>query len=790
MSFIRQQPTTDHSTHERILVSGVVQGVGFRPFVYRIARELGLSGSVGNDSTQVFIDVHGTTADVERFVERLQSEHPPLAAIDTLSRSPVTTPSLSPTDTFEIVESRSAPGDVTVVPPDVAPCACCLAELRNPSDRRYGHPLISCTNCGPRYTIITALPYDRPATTLAGFPLCPACAVDYADPANRRFHAQPIGCNDCGPTVRWLEPPGSVTAALEGAFVAAAGALAAGRIIAIKGIGGFHLACDATDDRVVGELRSRKHRPDKPFAVMVPDLAAATALAMISPAEADLLTSPERPIVLLTAKDAAALSPLVAPDNPLVGVMLPSSPVHELLFDRLASGGRCAALVMTSANVAGTPIAYDDTSLTELLGLAAGVLHHDRPIARPCDDSVLRVATLGSATSVLPLRRARGFAPLPVTVARSTGSKGRAVLAVGGELKNAFCLLRNTSGTSAPRAWMSQHLGDMQNLETLTAFERAVDDLMSMYKIVPDVIAIDAHPGYQSAAWARRTIDRFEGAEIRAIQHHHAHVVSLLAEHGLRPDEKVAGFVFDGTGFGGDGTIWGGEVLIADATNYQRVAHLRSIPMPGGDAAIRSPYRAALAHLHAAGIEWDADLFPVGQLVDAEKTILRTQLDSGHGCIPTSSMGRLFDAVASLLGLRHRISFEAQAAIDLELAATRAMRSGPTTPMSCYGFGPGWDPTPLLVAIVHDVRSGRSIDQIALHFHLALVDLVSATALGQSQSDCIALTGGVFQNVLLTRLCIDRLQPSGLRTLTHRLVPPNDGGLALGQAYSALQHEN
>ena len=751
----------DERVIERITVSGVVQGVGFRPFVYRLAREHGLVGHVGNDSTRVFIEVCGAAGDVEDFASQLSADAPPLALVEHVERRRMVAPSVgSPIDEFVIVDSRTEQGARTLVAPDTAVCDDCLAEMWDPSDRRFRHPFITCTNCGPRFTIIRSVPYDRPATTMAAFPMCPHCSSEYADPADRRYHAQPICCRDCGPVLSYV---GEQVVHGDTAIDLARRALGRGAVVAVKGLGGFHLACDATDDGAVGSLRARKHRPDKPFAIMVRDLAQAEEYAEISGGEAALLQAPTRPIVLLRAKRGAGLSALVAPANPLVGIMLEYTPAQHLLLE-----APMPPLVMTSANRGGTPIIHrDDDDADALASLSDAVLTHDRPIHVPCDDSVVRFV----GDRLLPIRRARGYAPIPVTM---PGIR-RAVLAVGGELKNTFCV------ASGDHAWVSQHIGDMGNLETLAAFDATVELFETTYEIDHEVVAADAHPGYLSSKWAR-TSGR---GRVLAVQHHHAHVAAVMAEHGLDPHEPVIGIAFDGTGYGADQAIWGGEVLVADAEGYERVAHLGYVPLPGGDAAIRHPCRVALAHLWSAGVPWQPGLASVDALDDVERNLLDRQLERGVACVPTSSMGRLFDAVASLLGLRHRVTYEAQAAIDLEIAA------GSGEPLDPYRFvvdGGDIDTRPVIRAIVDDLRRGRPVGDIAVTFHLAVADLVVSVAdqIRQHRGlPTVALTGGVFQNSLLTMACTERLEAAGFVALTHHLVPPNDGGLALGQAYIA-----
>ncbi len=778
---MRLARTSIGAVRRRYTVTGVVQGVGFRPFVHRIATDLLLDGFVGNAAGLVFVEVQGEGGAVAEFARLLVAHAPPLARIAAVTEEEC---ALEAAAGFAIVPSVDGDG-VSPIPPDVAVCADCLRELFDPGDRRYRHPFITCTNCGPRFTIITGLPYDRPATTMADFPMCAACAAEYTDPTDRRFHAQPVSCPDCGPTLTFRRGPAAPAAKAAGPAVGRADPIAAGRaaldagsVVAVKGVGGYHLACDATSEAAVGAVRARKARGGKPFAVMVRDLDAARELAEIDEAEAAVLTSPARPVVLLRRRPSARIAEGVAPDNPWLGIVLPYTPVHHLLLEH---GG---TLVMTSANRSDEPICFTaDDAAHRLDALADAVLDHDRPIHVPCDDSVVRVVD----GHELPIRRSRGYAPLPVDL----GRRGPAVLAVGAELKNTFCL------TDGALAHCSAHIGDMGTLETLQAFERAVGQLTAL-RGTPTRIAADLHPSYLTRAWAERHAD---DRPLDLVQHHHAHVVSLLAEHG-RLGEPSVGVAFDGTGYGTDGAIWGGEVLVLgrDSHRFTRAAHLAEVPLPGGDAAVRHPRRMALAHLWAAGIAWDDDLPPVAACTPAERRVLASQLGSGTTCVPTTSMGRLFDAVASLLGIRHESRYEAEAAMALEHAALAAAPDrdlqtgdmaatcGPHVPETVLkGFSTGadgvLDPAHTLAGLVAGLRAGVTPGALAWGFHVTVADAVAEVVMRVAGPvRLVGLTGGVFQNVLLLRLTRERLTRLGFTVLTHRTVPPNDGGLALGQA--------
>ncbi|MCC6616197.1 MAG: carbamoyltransferase HypF [Anaerolineae bacterium] len=754
-------------------VRGIVQGVGFRPFVYGLAERYALAGHVGNNGAGVFIEIEGVPEVLDAFQAALVEDAPPLARIEAVTVEP-----LEPTGEtdFVIVESEAQATVTALIPPDLAICDDCLRELFDPSDRRYHYPFINCTNCGPRFSIIEQIPYDRAATTMSNFAMCPDCAAEYHDPHDRRFHAQPNACPECGPQV-WYTLAGTPDAATsptdtrgEDAIAAAKTALAEGKIVAVKGLGGFHLACDATSDDAVARLRERKGRVDKPFAVMVRDLDSARQIAFVNAEEAKLLSSRERPILLLRKRPGSALSALVAPGNAYVGVMLPYTPLHYLLIDD-------TPLVMTSGNYSDEPIVKDnEAALAGLTPLVDAFLFHDRPIHARCDDSVVRIYE----GHELPMRRSRGYTPFPVRLPFEV----KTLLATGGELKNTFCL------TQDHYAFMSQHIGDMENLETLDAYGRAVDHLCSLYHAQPEAVVCDLHPGYMTTDWASKYAAARTIPLLRA-QHHHAHIAGAMAEHGLDGTQPVIGVCFDGTGYGTDGAIWGGEVLIADYDGFRRAAHLKYIPLPGGDASIKRPYRLALAHLWAAGIGWDETLAPVASCSETEQRVLRRQFETGFNTVSSSSMGRLFDAVAALIGVRETITYEAQAAIELEGllppldAAVNDRASAYTFDLFDNGDGRIIDPAPVIAAVVADVRQGVLPEIIAGRFHAAVAVVVAricAYLRADTGLDTVALSGGVFQNVHLLDATARRLRGRGFTVLTHRVVPANDGGLALGQA--------
>jgi hydrogenase maturation protein HypF len=743
----------------RYTVSGLVQGVGFRPFAYATAAALALAGTVANTGDGVVVEVEGPPDAVDEYRRRLRDDAPPLAMVTAVHETELP---LEGGTGFTIVASHAGGPSRTLASPDVATCEDCLGELRDPADRRYRHPFITCTNCGPRFTIITGLPYDRAATTMAGFAMCPACRAEYDDPADRRFHAQPIACPDCGPRLEFRAGTGD--ADRTDALQRARDLLATGHIVAVKGLGGYHLACDARNERAVAELRRRKQRGGKPFAVMVADLDVARRLVSMTDDEERLLTDARRPIVLLPAKGGTGV---IAPGNPDLGIMLPYTPLHVLLFGLPGDPPGPDALVMTSGNLSGEPIVTDDAeAVRRLAPLADAWLRHDRGIRVPCDDSVSRHV----AGAELPIRRSRGYAPLPLALPVEVPP----MLAVGADLKNTCAL------ASGQYAWLSQHIGDMDDLSTVDALTATEAHLELLTGVRPELIVADLHPEYRSTQWART---HAAGRPVRLVQHHHAHIAAVMAEHGIGADEQVIGLAFDGTGYGTDGAVWGGEVLIADYKSFRRAAHLGYVPLAGGDASVLRPYRMGLAHLHAAGVPWHDDLPSVAACPPTERSVLARQLDTGFGCVDTSSMGRLFDAVASLAGVRHLAEYEAEAAIMLEGAA----RANGPDPAGAYAFGIRddiADPGPVIRAVAADVRAGVPAPVVAARFHAAVTVLITDLAelcREQTGLDVVALGGGVFQNALLIGAAERALRERGFTVLRPILLPPNDGGIALGQ---------
>ena len=749
-----------------IHINGIVQGVGFRPFVYALAKRFGLTGWVRNTSAGVDIELDGVRELLEDFVFGLKTETPPLARIDDLQ---VVWRSKNGFTSFEIVHSEAISGAFQPISPDVCICPDCLRELFDRGDRRYRYPFINCTNCGPRFTIIKDIPYDRHLTTMAPFAMCPDCAVEYADPLDRRFHAQPVACPVCGPKI-WLELSRGKTIISEGdsALKQVRQLLMSGKIVAVKGLGGFHLACDATNAGAVIELRRRKLRVDKPFALMMYDIETVEKHCFLDAYEQSLLESSARPVVLLRRKPGSPIVPDVAPRQDTLGVMLPYTPLHFLLLEKAV--GFPEALVMTSGNLSEEPIATsNDEACRRLANLADAFLLHDRDIYTRCDDSVVR----SFGKNVHPIRRSRGYAPFPVRLPKEVPP----ILATGGELKNTFCI------THGNYAFLSHHIGDMENYDTLRSFEQGVEHFERLFRVKPEALAYDLHPNYMTTRYALARAGR-ENLPVIGVQHHHAHIASCMADHGLDGSRPLIGIAFDGTGYGLDGAIWGGEFIVADYLGFQRPYHLAYFPLPGGDAAIIRPGRTALALLWMLGIDWDDCLAPVKDLSSEERMTLHVQLERKLNSPLTSSMGRLFDAAASLADVRQKVNYEAQAAIEFEALVD-------TQETGAYHFEIAQSEIQVLPAVtglVADVLAGVPAPVISARFHHGLVNMireVCSRIRAQTGLNEIALSGGVWQNMTLLTLSLAGLRQDGFQVYIHHQVPTNDGGLALGQALVA-----
>ena len=832
----------------RIVIQGIVQGVGFRPFVYGQALQRGLVGFVLNDSGGVTIEVEGTSDSLDGFQRALCEDAPPLARIDSLNVEQV---SLSDDVVFVIADSQAGVERKALISPDTANCDDCLYELFDPADRRFNYPFINCTNCGPRFTIIQDVPYDRDKTTMSVFPMCKACQREYEDPLNRRFHAQPNACPACGPQVYLLDKAGGITVpsptiirtetigsedhpaiadtSVVGAInrplqavddavqlgeddtpvpqailrsirvvndaarltdgdpiLESAKQLAAGTILAIKGLGGYHLACDALNDEAVQRLRQRKHREAKPFALMVPDTKTARKLCRVSDDEASLLTSHRRPIVLLSRRSDCSVAPDVAPGYDTLGIMLPYTPLHHVLLQAFAENikvGRLAALVMTSGNLSDEPIAFkDEDALQRLASIAEGTLVHNRGIHMRCDDSVMRITAGGEQF----FRRSRGYAPEPIMMSFDFSTP---LLACGGHLKNTICLGKGR------QAFISHHIGDLENLETLTSFREGIEHFQRLFDIHPEVVAYDLHPEYLATKYALDTnIEHKIG-----VQHHHAHIASVLAEHGLQG--PVIGIAADGTGYGTDGAMWGCEIMKADLLEFERLAHLDYMPLPGGEQAVHQPWRMAAGYLaQTYGDAFrDIDIPFVRQLHHAKWRVLEQMIAKHINCPPTSSLGRLFDAVAALIGLRSEVLYEGQAAIELEKLARQHVGKTYKEQSDIYPFTIKWrdqmpatlDVTPMFRAIVSNMQHGVTTSQIADRFHRSIAELLTIVCSGareQTGLHAVALSGGVFQNQLLLEQLVKRLEAMAFQVYMNRRVPPNDGGISLGQiAVAAAQ---
>ena len=751
----------------------MVQGVGFRPYVYNLARRFGLAGFVLNSPRGVFIEIEGDPATLKSFVAALPAEAPPLVRIAEIIRSEI--PVLGDA-AFSIHESDAAGSAFALVPPDICVCEACLADTRDAANRRYDYPFTNCTNCGPRYSIILDVPYDRPMTTMAEFAMCDNCLREYRDPENRRFHAQPNACPVCGPHLELVEPDserGEAHRSSRAILSRVAELLREGRIVAWKGLGGYQLACDARQPAAVEELRRRKHRSEKPFAIMVADERVAESLCFVSAEERAALVSRERPIVLLRRRPDADLAEAVSPGNPTTGVMLPSTPMHDLLFRVVHEcWGRDPALIMTSGNISEEPIVIDNTEAEVRLGSVADVfVHHNRRIHTRVDDSVVRVVS----GEVVPIRRARGYAPMPVFLGRGEAE----ILACGAQQKNTLCLTR--AGFAIP----SQHLGDLENFETLRFFEETLERMSRLFHVRPTAVAYDLHPGYLSTQYALGRTDLHP----IGVQHHHAHIASCMAEHRL--DGRVIGVAWDGTGFGTDSTIWGGEFLAADYLGFERFARLRPVLLAGGGSGVREPWRVARSYLLdtfgsiPASPVWSTMASPDRlRIVDA-------MLTRHVNTIPTSSAGRLFDAVASLIGLRHTVSFEGQAAMMLEAIASLDSHHADPYDFGLNGSSPiDIDLPPMIREIVAGVEAGQPQSLLAARFHATLVDLVAEVCRrmrAELQLNRVCLSGGCFQNAILLSGCVEVLRSDGFEVFSHREVPANDGGISLGQAAIACE---
>jgi hydrogenase maturation protein HypF len=731
----------------RLEVHGIVQGVGFRPWVYQLAQRYRLCGYVLNSTAGVTVEVEGPAESLDQFEFELRSHPPPLAQIDDIQST-----ELAPagyTD-FRILESRGAADEFVLVPPDIATCPDCLREMHDPADRRYRYPFTNCTNCGPRYSIIRDIPYDRPNTTMAEFKQCPACLREYRDPADRRFHAEPNACPACGPSVELRDQQTTLsvgTAAIEEARAL----MASGAILGIKGLGGFHLACDATNHAAVERLRERKRRSAKPFALMSPSPEAIRSFAHVDDAESLALCSVRRPVVLLSRHPESRISAGAAPGNATLGVMLPYTPLHHLLLE----GDHFEALVMTSGNLSEEPIAYRNEDVpTRLESLADYFLIHNRKIHTRVDDSVVRVFEGRERL----IRRSRGYAPHPLDL----GVPVEQILACGGELKNTFCL------TKDHYAILSQHIGDMENLETLEFFHEVLEHMRRFFRVEPRVVAYDLHPQYLTTRLALS----MQGVELVGVQHHHAHIAACMAENGLHG--KVIGVALDGTGYGTDGKIWGGEFLLCDFVGFERRAHFRYVPLAGGDAGIRQPWRMALSYLRDAGVD-----APLEGIKASQRRVVESMIERRINCVDTSSCGRLFDAVSAILGIRLETTYEGQAAIELEATALPEVADG-------YPFALADDTVDFRDAIRALVTDREAPSLAAARFHNTVVEAVAAVCERlRSESSRVCLSGGTFQNWYLLRRTVDRLRALGFEVFVHAKVPPNDGGLCLGQAMVA-----
>lgn len=758
--------TNNGHARKLVIVTGVVQGVGFRPFVYRLAGQHNLAGVVRNTAGSVEIDVEGSPEAIEGFLSALRTQAPELARVDSVAM--VSADPLGRTG-FAIVSSESSAAVSACIPADTATCEDCSHEILTPKDPRWHYPFTNCTNCGPRFTIIQRVPYDRPNTTMSAFGMCERCAAEYSDPDNRRYHAEPTACPACGPRV-WLVEGGEHYA---GDSIRRVGKLLwDGKIVAIKGLGGFHLACDARNDTALITLRRRKGRAAKPFAVMARDVSEAEKLCDLSDACRQALLSRQRPIVLAERADNSGISPMVAPGNRMLGVMLPYTPLHSLIFEYAPS-----ALVMTSGNLSEEPLAFTNRAAEDkLAGLADAFLLHNRDIHAPCDDSVVRPVEAGLTVMV---RRARGFVPDVIPMP----SECDCILGTGGEQKNTFCLAWGQS------AVCSQHIGDLDSVETLDYYEYAIEHFLRLLQKDPDVVVHDMHPGYMSTQYAHSRV----GAELVAVQHHHAHIAACMAENGRT--DRCIGLALDGTGYGTDGTIWGGEIMAADLSGFERVGHLSRIRMPGGEAAVRDPRRMAASYLHSAyGSELQEYLDRLGIKLDSlHVAAIQRQLETGLNSPITTSAGRLFDAMAAAIGICSERTYEGQPAVELEMRADRTEPGHYEAGVHLHDGRIVLDTIAVFRSAVEDRLAGTDKALVAARFHNSLVELLNtgcARAREITGLNCVALSGGVFQNGLILTRLLARLRDCGFEVLIHRLLPPNDACISYGQVVVAAGSRN
>lgn len=750
-----------------IHITGIVQGVGFRPFVYNLATSHGLTGWVCNSSSGVEIEVFGDESSIDSFINNLRSSSPPLSRIDSFSATPVI-PQVY--ESFSILASHAVVGDFLPVSPDVSICADCQAELRDPNNRRYHYPFINCTNCGPRFSIIQDIPYDRPNTTMSHFTMCDACASEYHDPTDRRYHAQPTACPVCGPQIKFIDPY-SETSDNETALASARKALVDGRILAIKGLGGFHLACDAANSAAVDELRLRKHRTDKPFALMAASIQTIRKYVEVSTAEQSLLESPSHPIILLKKRSSSSVLDHTAPSQNYLGFMLPYTPLHLLLLQ--PEPGFPDVLVMTSGNISEEPIAYEDGEAFERLApIADCFLTHDRPIHMRVDDSVVRVFL----EKPYPIRRSRGYAPDPLSAPVNLPE----ILACGAELKNTFSLSRDRY------VFVSHHIGDLENLETLRSFDEGITHYKNLFRIDPRFVAVDLHPDYLATQYGARYA-REHSLPLIQVQHHHAHLAACLLDNNRISDDPVIGLIFDGTGYGTDGMIWGGEVLYGGYRSYQRAFHLSETLLPGGDTAIRNPAKISLSHLFSANLPWGEDLPPVRSFSATDRFTLKQQLTSGVNCPKTTSMGRLFDSVSALVGVRQMVTYEGQAAIELENLCDPDETGVYDIPVQ----NDVMDIFALYPQLLQDMHDQIPVARISARFHNAVADVclrVCQLINERTGTRVVALSGGVWQNITLLQKTRSLLLNAGFSTLTHQRIPANDGGISAGQILVAYSY--